>query len=46
MKDMLISEIAPVQKQKGRVKRKGKAKVNDEGKGSNDLPPPKTKFGK
>ncbi len=43
---MLTSEIAPMQKQKGRIKRKGKAKVSDEGKGSSDPPPLKTKFGK
>ncbi len=41
MKEMLIGNTTPTQEQEGRAKRKGKAKVNDEGKASNDPPAPK-----
>jgi hypothetical protein len=41
MKEMLIGDTTPTQEQKGRAKRKGKVKANDEGGASNDPPPPK-----
>jgi len=41
VKEMLIGEPTFVQEQEGKTRRKGKAKANDEGEGSNDLPPQK-----
>ncbi len=43
MGKMLMGEPTPMQKQDGRARRKGKAKANDEGEGSNNLLPPKMK---
>jgi hypothetical protein len=39
----LIGELAPTRKLEGKTRRKGKAKINDKGEGSSDLPPPKMK---
>ncbi len=41
MREMLISNTTPMQEQEGGARMKGKAKVNDEGEGSHDPPPPK-----
>jgi len=41
MREMLIGDTIPTQEQEGGAIRKGKAKANDEGEGSNDPPPPK-----
>jgi hypothetical protein len=44
VRDRLTNEPTLAQEQEGKTRRKGKAKANDEGEGSNDLPPPKMKL--
>lgn len=41
MREMLLSELACAQDQDSRAKKKGKAKTNDKGESSSNLPPPK-----
>lgn len=44
MRELLIGDLAPAHEQNGKARREVKAKTNDEGEGSINLPPPKMKL--